>query len=215
MEHIKLVQKDGMQVALPWSEATGAQLKEQLNIAPDRMVTVLKADGTTQVVRDNERVEIADGARISDVPVFRYGAAQPAVASRLATETAYISELYEQQASFGYDADIGRWWVYVPAMPLPNGWLQRQTPVLVTAGDQYPMVAPDGFFLTNDLRHRNGTAPSHYFERSSLHNPLVARNWAWFCIHADEGWHPTFDVRVGDSIAKYLTLIQLVLSRAT
>jgi len=214
MEHFKLVNKDGIAVAVPWNEATGAQLKEQFNIAPDRVVTIRDADGKTRSVRDNERVELADGTRVSDIPVFDYGSAAPAVANRLALETAYVSALYEQQASFGYDESLGRWWMHLPAMALPKGWLQRVTPIMVTAGDQYPMVAPDGFFLSNDLRHRNGTTPDHYFERSSIHNPLVARNWAWFCIHADRGWRPTYDVRVGDSIAKYLTLIHLVLSRA-
>lgn len=206
------VTKDGQQVILPWEQATGQQIKEQLGIAPDRMVTVAEG-GRTRAVADHETATIPPGACISDAPRFRYGYA-PAVAERLQAEVGYISAMYRQQAQFGFDPGVGggRWWVQLPEFYLPTGWRQLTTPILVTVTDHYPSAPPDGFFLSNELRDSRGCAPSHYFEDRSAHNPLSARGWAWFCIHA-EGWRPSYDIRDGDSIYKYLTLVHLTMSQ--
>jgi len=140
----------------------------------------------------------------------QYGAS--AVAQRLLAEAAYISQIYRQEATFGFDPNLRLWYVYLPAFSLPRGWQQGATPILVTVNDQYPTAAPDGFYLSNRLRHENGSTPAHYFETSSALNPLTAQGWAWFCVHP-QGWKAQYDLRDGDSVAKYLTLIHLTMSQ--
>lgn len=202
------ISKDGQSVILPWEVVTGKQLKEYAGIAPDRLATIVE-DGHTRAVGDDERIQLQEGTWVSDAPRFRYGASS--VARRLATEATYISQLYRQSSEIGFDPDIRRWFIYLPAFDLPQGWLHQSTPILVTVTDQYPAASPDGFFLSNKLRHRNGSTPAHYFESSSAHNPLTSRGWAWFCIHP-QTWNPSYDIRDGDSVAKYLTLIHLAMS---
>jgi hypothetical protein len=203
------VSKDGQLVVLPWDEATGAQLKEQLNISPDRIPTIC-VGGRTKAVGDHELVKLQGGVYISDAPRFRYGQ-MPAVARRLALETEYVSQMYRQKAEFGFDPNLNRWWLYLPAFRLPPGWRQSVTPILVTVPPNYPAACPDGFFLSNELRDIHGRTPAHYFEQRSAHNPLTSKGWAWFCVHP-VGWRPSYDIRDGDSVAKYLTLIHLVMS---
>lgn len=204
-----MINKDGQTVVLPFEQVTGQQLKEYTGIEPERLVTVVE-NGQTRVIGDQERVTLPPGAFVSDAPRFRYGAS--AVAQRLAAEAAYISQMYRQQADFGYDAALLRWWLYLPAFGLPPGWRQAATPILVTVTDHYPTASPDGFYLSNRLRHENGSTPGHYFESSSALNPLTQQGWAWFCIHP-QGWRSSYDLREGDSIAKYLTLIHLAMSQ--
>lgn len=206
----QVIRKDGQTVVIPWDRATGRQLKEQLGIDQDRHLAVVE-NGQTRAVGDDETVEVADGMHVSDAPRYRYGAA-PAVAARLEAEARYIADLYRQPTDFGFDNDFGQWWVYLPEFVLPNRWRQSSTPMLVTVPDQYPSSPPDGFFLSNDLRDENGRRPAHYFEERSAHNPLTSKGWAWFCIHVQK-WNPSYDFRDGDSVAKYLTLIHLVMGQ--
>ena len=205
------INKDGQTVVLPFEQVTGQQLKDYAGIAPDRHVTVAEG-GQTRLVGDQERVTLAPGTFVSDAPRFRYGA-NAAVGRRLAAEVAYISQMYRQRAQHAFDPNIQRWYVHLPAFALPPGWLHASTPILVTVTDQYPAASPDGFFLSNALRHQDGSTPSHYFETSSTLNPLSSQGWAWFCIHP-EGWRSSYDLRDGDSVAKYLTLIHLTMSQS-
>lgn len=206
------VSKDGQPVVLPFEEVTGQQLKEQLSIPDERIVTV-KENGQTRQVGENERLRLQDGVVVSDAPRYRYGSGgDPAIAHRLSIECAYIQLIHGQYSDFGFDPQLDRWWVQLPQFELPQGWNYDATPILVTVNDHYPLAAPDGFFLSNALRDVCGHTPGHYFEARSAHNPLSAQEWAWFCIHP-QVWKPTIDVRDGDSIVKYLTLIHLAMSQ--
>ncbi|MEQ8192432.1 MAG: E2/UBC family protein [Candidatus Eremiobacterota bacterium] len=135
-----------------------------------------------------------------------------AIIQRLQAEVDYIKFFYGKAAEYGFDESIKRWWVYVEDFELPAGWKQTFTPILVTTSQYYPSDPPDGFFLSNELCDIYDRKPSHYFEEKSAHNSLSHKNWAWYCIHPD--WNPGYDIRDGDSIAKYLTLIHLTLSEA-
>lgn len=207
----QVISKDGQTVVIPWERATGRQLREVCGIPADRHLVVAQ-DGQSRAVRDDETVEVTDGMHVSDAPRYRYGSA-PAVAARLEAECHYIAQRYRQDVDFGFDADFGQWWVYLPEFVLPRGWREQSTPILVTVPAQYPSSPPDGFFLSNELRDVRGRRPAHYFEERSAHNPLTTRGWAWFCIHVDV-WAPSYDIRDGDSVAKYLTLIHLVMGQA-
>ncbi len=208
MGHI--IETDKGKIILPADTMTGAELKEFTSVAPERIVTVAR-DGQTKAVGDHETVRLAEGAFVSDIPEHVAGYS-PAVGARLEGEAQFISQLYRQDARAGYDAEIGRWYVYLPEFRLPRGWQQESSPIIVTVTDYYPQVPPDGFYLSNNLCDVNGRTPAHYFETTSAHNPLTHKGWAWFCVHPT-GWKPTIDVRDGDSVAKYLTLIHHFMSK--
>ncbi len=67
------INHEGQAVVMPWDQATGAQVKQQLNIPAERMLTMTGPDGRTQAVSDSQRVSIPDGVFMSDVPRFEYG----------------------------------------------------------------------------------------------------------------------------------------------
>ena len=223
----------GQHVVMPFDDATGQttgrELREHANIQTGRQVTVTGPDGATQVVPDHARINLQPGSRVSDVPgQFRYGTQAwygpiPPTARRLQLEADYITYAFHQRypCEFGLDDNVdgsgtqrfGRWWVMVYEFPLPAGrWNMAQTAILVTVKDSYPQTYPDGFWLNESLRDRHGHTPGHYFEKN-IHrgSELARKGWAWYCIHP-AAWAPTVDIRMGDSIYKYLTLISLVMS---
>lgn len=210
--------KDGQPVTLPFEEATASQLKEQLSIPTERHIVVTEEDGKSRAVGEHETVRLREGLNISDVPRWRAGAHQTqpkaAVGFRLTSETAYMSGCYEQNVTFGFDQELERWWVQLPQFFLPDGWNHESTPILIVVNNSYPASQPDGFYLSKQLHDRQGRTPAHYFEHRNRFNSLTERGWAWFCVHPD-GWKPAVDVRDGDSIFKYMTLIHLVLSRTS
>lgn len=67
------INHEGQAVVMPWDQATGAEIKQQLNLPAGRMLTMTGPDGRTQVVSDTQRVTIPDGVFVSDVPRFEYG----------------------------------------------------------------------------------------------------------------------------------------------
>ena len=207
--------KDGQTVTLPFEEATGRQLKQQLAIPAQRHVTITE-DGESRKVGDHETVTLRPGTIISDIPHWRAGSdSQPRdiVGARLTVETNYLSAVYQQEVTFGFDPDLRKWWAKT-RFCMPGGWNHEATPILVVVSNQYPASPPDGFYLSKKLKDSRGRTPAHYFERQHMHNSLTERGWAWFCCHPT-GWRAAVDVQDGDNLLKYMSLIHLVLSDAS
>lgn len=131
------------------------------------------------------------------------------LSARLAQEADYLSRVYHQKVEFGFDPSLAVWWVHLPQLPLPRGWRQRSTPLLITVKEGYPMSPPDGFMLRMGLVDEQGRTPGHYF---GSHMGRGMDGWAWFCLHPT-GWSGDFDFRDGDSIVKYLHLIEIALAK--
>ena len=113
-----------------------------------------------------------------------------------------------------YDEEDGQW-VRIPDFPLPEGWGQPVTELLLVLPAGYPHVPPNGFFIDRRLRIQMGHRIDHYFEERSEYNPLAGKGWAWFCIHLDRhAWRPTADVLRGDNLVKLAMLIRAILTDA-
>jgi hypothetical protein len=198
-------------VILPFEQGTGLQIKEALGIAPERILLVKDETGKHEV-GPNEVVKVREDICFSDAPVHKAGM-DPIVGQRLAAEAAYLGQEYSANVTRGYDAALRRWWVHVPKLPLPFGWNERETAILVTVTDEYPIAGPDGFMLNANLHDRHGRKPDHYFETVHLAKQFSDAGWAWYCIHP-VGWRGDHDFRDGDSVAKYLDLIEIKLKQA-
>ena len=100
-----------------------------------------------------------------------------------------------------YD-DVGRNWVLVYDFPLPAGFTQPSTHVLLLVPPDYPQVPPDGLFVDKGLN-----LPRHYVQQQASNNPFGNKEWAWLCAHFPRGsWRPAADLRRGDNLATLLGL---------
>lgn len=206
---LQKIKHENRDVVLPFDQGTGSQIKAALGIDPRRVLVMRTNDGP-KAISDQEKVQLPAGADLSDAPWHEYGF-DPMIADRLTGEAKYLEARYHQPASIGFDPVIARWWVHLERLTLPKGWMQKSTHILVTVDQFYPQVGPDGFLLSNDLRDRSGNSPAHYFGSNGRHDHLTRAGWGWFCLHP-KGWQGDYDFRDGDSIAKYLTLIELALA---
>ncbi|MEQ8192433.1 MAG: hypothetical protein ABRQ39_30990 [Candidatus Eremiobacterota bacterium] len=71
MGQIKVL-ANGQQVILPWDECNGKQLKEQLNILSNRLVTVME-NGVTKSIGDEQKIKLTPDISISDAPYYKAG----------------------------------------------------------------------------------------------------------------------------------------------
>ncbi|MBL7487429.1 hypothetical protein I6A60_24765 [Frankia sp. AgB1.9] len=99
-------------------------------------------------------------------------------------------------------------WLLIPEFRLPAGWAPARTTVLIVVPLTYPECGPDGFYLGDRLRRRNGTSlaqPGHYFR--DFHNPYADRGYRWYCLEDPErGWRSDVDSMVSlvEAIRTYL-----------
>jgi hypothetical protein len=67
--------------------------------------------------------------------------------------------------------------------------------VLIVPPFTYPESAPDGFYLGDHLRRRDGirlVTPGHYF--ANYKNPYANAGFRWYCLEDPErNWRPTHD----------------------
>jgi hypothetical protein len=83
-------------------------------------------------------------------------------------------------------------WVHLSLFPLPSGWNESTTDLLIEIPQAYPQVPPQRFYLKKGLRDQYGRMAGHYFEESPSLNPYRAKGWAYLCLHLLE-WNPAHD----------------------
>ncbi|MDT3440471.1 E2/UBC family protein [Pseudofrankia sp. BMG5.37] len=99
-------------------------------------------------------------------------------------------------------------WLLIPEFRLPGGWAPARTTVLIAVPLTYPECAPDGFYLGDRLRRRDGAflvSPGHYFRE--YHNPYADLGYLWYCLEDPERrWSPGVDslVTYVEAIRTYL-----------
>ena len=98
-------------------------------------------------------------------------------------------------------------WFCLHRLPLPPGWNKASSELLILIPDAYPEVPPEKFYLDPDLRDRKGRPPEHYFL-----GELSIRDWAWFCLHFDDGWAPRRNMEEGDNLITVIERIQIGLA---
>ncbi len=200
----------GQPYVLPFEEATGSQIKQQLGMPADRTLAMRTDRGLVEIPDDGE-VKLPEGAELVDIPFHEYGASK-LTGRRIRDEVEELRRRYGHSVRCGFDQDLDRWWVLVPNLTLPRGWKQRMTPVVITVTDRYPMEPPDGFLLSNSLCDIHGYSPAHYYGTNGRHPKLTAKGYGWFCLHLTN-WQRGYTPDHCDSIAKFLTLIELALAK--
>ncbi len=197
--------------ALPAGLASGRLLREWFGIPEDRILVLRTSEGVREIPEDRE-IELPEGAEIVDIPFHEYGMGA-AVAERLEREVKALKAQYGQRVRFGYDPDLERWWVHLARFPLPRGWSEPTSPLLVLVEDRYPFVPPDGFFLRANLKNRFGRLPAHYYDYTAREPKLTAAGYGWFCLRLLR-WRPGASPREADNLLKFFALIELALREA-
>ena len=98
-------------------------------------------------------------------------------------------------------------WLSIQRWPLPPGWNQATTRVLVQIPAGYPAVPPDNFCTDPDLRLDGGAEPGN----SSAGAQVGGFVWRQFSFHVEGGdWRPHAAVEKGHNL---LTFVQGVRRR--
>jgi len=202
----KTIRINGIDVPVIEDQLSGRDLKRMAGIPKDRVLVQQEADRNT-VVPDDRRIRVAE--RDSFTHHARHSKAGTAVSPRRRRVRYEAAQLAAGYPGLRVSDDDS--YVYVPGFRLPERWVPDRTSVLIVPPMNYPEVAPDGFYLGDNLRRRKGlllTEPGHYF--TNYHNPYAKAGYRWYCLEdPDRNWRPEYDslVTFVEAIRTYLGLV--------
>jgi hypothetical protein len=156
------------------------------------------------------------GAKITSMPDRSkggFGGRRSPQSKQLITEQVIdiAGRLFKQGIDF--DEDNAHWMV-VPNYNLPAQWhnITRNSPLMVTFPNEYPILPPIGFYMMADIP----ASPNGHFFESAYHDAWkepLQHGWKWYCVYIHAGaWQPTApNWRNGDNLYTYFHLINEVL----
>lgn len=198
----RTIRINGIDVPVIEDQLSGEEIKKKARIPQDRVLVRQEADRNT-IVPDHQRIRVADRDSFTHhAQHSKAGVAGPR-GTRVRREAAQLAAAYPGLTVASDDS-----YIHIPAFRLPRQWVPDRTAVLIVPPGNYPEAAPDGFFLGDQLRRRNGLTlrtPGHYFR--NYKNPYVAAGYRWYCLEDPQGhWSPQHDslVTFVEAIRTYL-----------
>ncbi len=150
------------------------------NLGGEAWIKDLPAETTKGAISRRERFIKAQVASVADVYGQRYG------------QTVQLHESLD--------------FVVIPNFSLPARWGMKTTPILIWFPQEYPEVAPNGFYLSQNCRG------PHIFSRNVYGKSpdYSARGWNWYCVHTH--WSPKADPLEEDNLWTFLEVIRVSLT---
>ena len=121
-------------------------------------------------------------------------------------QVASVAEVYGERYGQTIQLDQNLQFVVIPQFALPRQWGMKTTPILIWFPDEYPDIAPNGFYLSQNCRG------PHIFSRNVYgKSPDLSRyGWNWYCMHT--GWQPNANPNDGDNLWTFLDLVRMSLT---
>ena len=169
-------------------QLSGRDIKQMAGLPADRVLVAQDADRNT-IVPDDRWVRVAD--QQSFTHHARHSKASGVSLRRvmIRREAAQLAGAYPGLTVAPDDS-----FVHIPGFRLPQKWVPDRTAVVIIPPLNYPEAAPEGFFLGDNLRRRDGSAlatPGHYF--ASYKNPYARAGYRWYCLEDPESnWDPRY-----------------------
>lgn len=127
--------------------------------------------------------------------------------NRLEQELALVQKRFAK-ATLGSSEE----YVLIPDFPVPSGWNQPSTRLLVLIPPGYPQVPPDCFYADDTLRLASGALAGN----SETGRPQAGQAWLWFSYHLEAAdWKPTADPATGSNLQTFLLGIERRLEEAS
>lgn len=184
----KTIRINGIDVPVIDDMLSGKDIKHMAGIPDDRVLVRQETDRNL-IMPDDRRIRVAD--RDSFTHHARHSKASASMRGiRIRREAAQLAAAYPGLRVADDDS-----YLLIPNFRLPRQWTPDRTTVLVIPPVTYPEAAPDGFYLQDDLRRREGgrlVTPGHYF--AGYHNPYAAQGMRWYCLEdPDRNWRSAHD----------------------
>jgi hypothetical protein len=181
----KTIRINGVDVPVIDDLLSGRDLKRLAGLPADRVVVRQEPDRNT-IVPDDRRIRVADREQFTHHARHSKAVAVSAPRrARIRYEAAQLAAAYPGLTVAGNDS-----YVHIPAFRLPPYWEPDRTDVLIVPPVNYPEAAPDGFFLGDHLRRRDGgrlVEPGHYF--GGYKNRYAGLGYRWYCLEdPDRNW---------------------------
>lgn len=155
---------------------TGTSLKKLADV-PLEDVLFLQQRGEDEVIANETKITLKDGAHLHSQPAADYGS-PPADLLRDAGVAPERLSLHHEAAG----------WIFliISDYLLPVGFTPNRVQLLVKLPPGFPDAAPDMFWLRPAVRTANGCLP-----RSTCNERLLGNEWQRFSWHLSSGaWTP-------------------------
>ena len=197
----KTIRINGIDVPVIDDLLSGRDIKRMAGVPEDRVLVRQETD-RNMIMPDDRRIRVAD--RDNFTHHARHSKAAVSVRRlRIRREAAQLASAYPGLAVADDDSHLR-----IPRFRLPRRWTPDRTTVVIVPPFTYPESAPDGFYLGDNLRRRDGVrliTPGHYF--ANYKNPYAKAGFRWYCLEDPErNWHPAHDslVTFVEAIRTYL-----------
>lgn len=203
----KTIRINGIDVPVIDDQLSGRDIKQMAGLPADRVLVHQEGDRNT-IVPDDRRIRVAD--QQSFTHHARHSKANSTPANEVSLRRLMVRREAAQLAAAypGLSVPPDDSYVHIPGFRLPAQWVPDRTAVVIIPPANYPEAAPDGFFLGDNLRRRDGstlTTPGHYF--SNYKNPYARAGYRWYCLEDPESnWDARYDSLVSfvEAIRTYL-----------
>jgi hypothetical protein len=198
----RTIRINGIDVPVIDDQLSGRDLKRMAGLPEDRVLVRQERDRNV-IVPDDRRIRVADRDSFTHHARHSKAAASSPRAVRIRSEAAQLAAAYS-----GLTVAEDESYVWIPSFRLPQAWTPDHTTVLIIPPPTYPEAAPDGFFLGDHLRRRDGSrlvTPGHYF--TDYKNPYAEAGYRWYCLEdTDRHWDPRYDslITFVEAIRTYL-----------
>jgi hypothetical protein len=165
---------NGKRYELTSPDQTGAALKELAHI-PLTDVLFLQRHGQDEVIGNDTRVHLENGAHLHSQPPADYGQLD---VGPDALGVSVRAQLLPQADGWTF--------LVLQDYPLPDGYEPRTVRLLVKVPPIFPTAQPDCFWVSPRLRARSGQAPAGTSDQM-----LLGESWQCFSWHLKPGaWVP-------------------------
>lgn len=174
-DHLIHVFINGTKFDLTTPDQTGASLKSLAGI-PAGDVLFLQQPGDDEVITNETRVVLKNGAHLHSQPPADYGAFGPEEME---------AELGEGRGAL-HPGPEGWSFLVMPDYQLPEGFRPSRVELLLKLPPTFPDAAPDMFWVYPPVKAPNGCMP-----RATSTERLLGRDWQRFSWHLTAGaWKP-------------------------
>ncbi|MEO5873771.1 MAG: E2/UBC family protein [Streptosporangiaceae bacterium] len=177
----KTIRINGVDVPVIADQLDGEEIKRLAGIDPDRVLVRQERDRNV-IVPDAKRLRVADADTFTHHARHSKARTMSRRSARVRLEAATLAAAYSDLRVADDES-----YVFIGNFRLPAGWVPDRASVLIVPPAAYPECAPDGFYLTAELRRREGdrlVTPGHYFH--NYHNPYADLGYHWYCLEDPE-----------------------------
>jgi len=176
------------------------------HVGSDRRIALVRGAELRPLEQFHDGKDVGQEVIVKDFPAATQKGGDSPRDRYIRAQVASVADVYGERFGQPVQLDAKLRFCVIPQFTLPRQWGMKSTPILIWFPEEYPLVAPNGFYLS-----KRCSGP-HIFSRNVYGKSpdLSAQGWNWYCAHTS--WKPGTDPLDGDTLWTFLDIARMSLS---